>query len=88
MHVQTNNQYLILADVVGDIYLPFLSLDALYGADQVFLDRTDDGSSESIDVGEDGFPFGDSVQTELYVCDENLDYKRFMQNITYCNDYR
>lgn len=39
----------------------------------MFLDRTDDGTSGSISVGGDGFPFGGSVQTELYVCNEKLD---------------
>ena len=56
------------ADDIGDVYLPFLLLDTLYEAEQMFLDRLDDGSSDAISVGEsDGFPFGGSVQTQLYV---------------------
>lgn len=53
------------------MYLPFLSLDAIYGAEQVFLDREDDGTSDAIDAGIDGFPFGDSVQTQVYVSKQN-----------------
>ena len=54
------------------MYLPFLSLDAIYGAEQVFLDRENDGTSEAIDAGGiEGFPFGDSVQTQLYVSKKN-----------------
>ena len=41
----------------------------------MFLDRTDDGSSGSIDVGADGFPFGNSSQTELYVCDKKPNHR-------------
>ena len=52
-------------DDTGDVYLPFLSLDALYGVDQMFLDSEDDGESDSISV--QGFPFGTSTQTQVYV---------------------
>lgn len=57
-------------DDTGDVYLPFLSLGTLYGSDQMFLDRDDDGSSDAISAGgNDGFPFGGSVQTQFYVCE-------------------
>ena len=57
-------------DDTGDVYLPFLSLDAIYGVEQVFLSRFDDGVSGVIDVGgTSGFPFGGTVQAQLYVCD-------------------
>lgn len=57
-----------MIDDTGDAYLPFISLDTLYGAEQVFLDRTDDGTSEVISAGDtNGFPFGASTQTQLYV---------------------
>ena len=52
-------------DDTGDVYLPFLSLDALYGVDQMFLDSEDDGESDSISV--QGFPFGTSTRTQVYV---------------------
>ena len=52
-------------DDTGDVYLPFLSLDAIYGVDQVVLDQEDDDVSDTITVS--GFPFGSSTQTQLYV---------------------
>ena len=55
-------------DDMGDVYLPFISLDTLYGVDQVFLERQDDGTSQEISIGNtNGFPFGASNQTRLYV---------------------
>lgn len=43
-------------------------MDALYGVNQVFLPESDDGVSGALSAGgSDGFPFGGSVQTQLYV---------------------
>ena len=59
----------LLTEDTGDIYLPFITMDALYGVSQVFLPESDDGVSGALSAGgSDGFPFGGSVQTQLYVC--------------------
>ena len=67
-------------DDTGDVYLPFLSLDAIYGVDQVVLDQEDDDVSDTITVS--GFPFGSSTQTQLYVSNA-LNYNSYYVYITH-----
>lgn len=55
-------------DDTGDVYLPFITLDAVYGVNQIFLAESDDGTSDAIPLGaNNAYPFGGSVQTQLYV---------------------
>ena len=50
-------------------YLPFLTLGVTTGVSHVFLPMIgdlDEGGSDNISIP-DGFPFGDSIQTTVYV---------------------
>ena len=50
----------------ADDNLPFIAL----GNDAVTLPETDDGTSDAISIPIPGFPFWDSIQTQVYVCVE------------------
>ena len=49
-----------------DVYFPFIQLDTVYGASQVFAEESDDGTTGPIPI-DLTFPFGDSAQSQFYV---------------------
>ena len=56
-----------LTDAIeADSYFSFIPMDIHVGVQQLFFPGTDDGFFGPIDIP-GGFPFGDSVQNEVYV---------------------
>ena len=57
----------IFAGVARDqAYLPFIPLGITYGAEEIFLPESDEGTSDAIGIPV-GFPFGESTQETFYV---------------------
>lgn len=48
-------------------YLQFLKLGTSPGVQRVYLPREDDGVSGAISIPGEGFPFGNSIQRNVYV---------------------
>ena len=60
--------FLFPLDYQSDNYLQFIPLNVVYGSATVILPESDDGTSDAITLPDGiGFPFGRSIQTEIYV---------------------
>ena len=58
---------LLIADITrDDIYLPFVVVGIIFGSEQTLLPSSDEGIGGAITI-DPGFPFGTSVQTQVYV---------------------
>jgi len=62
---------------VDDVYLPFVVVGAAFGVETVYLPASDEGVQGPVTIPT-GFPFGSSVQNQVYVSCINPSIKNLM----------
>ena len=67
--IKTSSLFVLIINT-GDedevVIFPWIPMGVLFGAEQQFLPATDDGFEGPIEI-EPGFPFGSSIQTQVFV---------------------
>lgn len=67
-HIHNNINWIVtITSFPVPDYLQFLELGATPGVQRVFLPPVDDGVSSAIGIPGEGFPFGSSIQRNVYV---------------------